>query len=98
MTVSPTPIDAVAPRGGWDHPLFDLENLYRAYRQCRRRQRNTHNALVFERRLEENLVALRDALVRGTYRPVAGCRSGTTRASSVPTSTSMRWTSSSSTS
>ncbi len=70
MTVSPTPIDAVAPRGGWsDHPLFGLENLYRAYRQCRRRKRNTHNALVFERRLEENLVALRDALQRGTYRP-----------------------------
>ena len=36
MTVSPTPIDTVAPRGGWpDHPLFGLENLYRAYRPDR---------------------------------------------------------------
>ena len=58
------------PRGGWPgHPLFGLENLYRAYRQCRRRKRNTHNALVFERALEDNLVALRDKLERGTYRP-----------------------------
>ena len=35
MTVPPTPIDIVAPREGWPgHPLFSLENLYRAYRQC----------------------------------------------------------------
>lgn len=70
MTVPPTPIDGVCPREGWPgHPLFGLENLYRAYRQCRRRKRNTHNALVFERALEENLVALHEELERGTYRP-----------------------------
>jgi len=58
------------PPAGWPgHPLFSLENLYRAYRQCRRRKRNTHNALAFEQHLEANLVALHHALERGTYRP-----------------------------
>jgi hypothetical protein len=70
VTVPPPPVDIRVPSGGWpEHPLFRLENLYRAYRQCRRRKRNTHNALVFERALEDNLVALRDKLRRGTYRP-----------------------------
>ncbi|MCP3981466.1 MAG: hypothetical protein GY716_19380, partial [bacterium] len=70
MTVPPTPIDIVAPRESWPgHPLFSLENLYRAYRQCRRRKRNTHNALFFERRLEDNLLDLHEKLERGTYRP-----------------------------
>lgn len=70
MTVPPTPIDTALRCEGWPgHPLFGLENLYRAYRHCRRRKRNTHNALVFERALEENLVTLREKLERGTYRP-----------------------------
>ena len=70
MTVSPTPIDTAAPHGSWPgHSLLSLENLYRTYRQCRRGKRNTQNALLFERRLEENLIALRDSLQRGTYRP-----------------------------
>ena len=49
--------------------LFSLENLYRAYRRCRRRKRNTVNALRFEQNLEENLVALHEELSAGTYRP-----------------------------
>lgn len=49
--------------------LFSLENLYRAYRRCRRRKRNTLNALRFEQNLEENLVALHEELTAGTYRP-----------------------------
>ena len=70
MTVPPTPIEPVVPRQGWPGPpLFSLENLYRAYRQCRRRKRNTHNALVFERRLEDNLLDLHERLERGTYQP-----------------------------
>jgi RNA-directed DNA polymerase len=70
MTVPPTPIGTVSSREGWPgHPLFSLENVYRAYRQCRRRKRNTHNALVFERRLEDNLLDLHEQLERGTYRP-----------------------------
>jgi hypothetical protein len=56
--------------GPWrGHPLFSLESLYRAYRQCRRRKRHTHNALAFERDLEANLLALHEALERGTYIP-----------------------------
>jgi hypothetical protein len=38
------------------HSLFSLENIYRAYRQCRRRKRNTYNALIFEQNLEENIL------------------------------------------
>jgi hypothetical protein len=49
--------------------LFSLEDLYRAYRRCRRRKRNTLNALRFEQDLEENLVALHEELTAGTYRP-----------------------------
>lgn len=51
------------------HPLFSLENLYRAYRKCRRRKRTTLNALAFEWALETNLVELHEELESGTYRP-----------------------------
>lgn len=37
-------------------PLFSLDNLYRAYRQCRRRKRSTHNAMDFESDPRGNLV------------------------------------------
>ena len=52
-----------------DHPLFSLENIYRAYHRCRRRKRTTHNAMVFEYDLEENLLALQDELNSRRYRP-----------------------------
>jgi hypothetical protein len=52
-----------------NHPLFSMENLYRAYRRCRRHKRGTINALRFEQNLEENLVALHQELTAGTYRP-----------------------------
>jgi len=52
-----------------DHSLFSMENLYRAYRRCRRHKRGTINALRFEQNLEENLVALHEDLSSGTYRP-----------------------------
>lgn len=62
----------VPPPGGWKgHPLFSLENVYRAYRQCRRRKRNTWNAMQFESRLEDELVALHEELESGMYRPGA---------------------------
>ncbi len=51
------------------HPLFSLENIYHAYRQCRRHKRNTINALRFEQHLEENIVALHEELSNGTYQP-----------------------------
>lgn len=70
MVASPPLIDSSPPEGGWPgHPLFCFENLYRAYRKCRRHKRGTHNALRFERRLEENLVALHRELDSGSYRP-----------------------------
>lgn len=50
-------------------PLFSLENLYRQYLRCRRHKRNTHNALRFEARLEDNLVRLREELKGRTYHP-----------------------------
>jgi hypothetical protein len=50
-------------------PLLSLENIYRAYRQCRRRKRNTCNALAFEQNLEENLLDLHAALNSRRYTP-----------------------------
>ena len=49
--------------------LFSFENLYLQYLACRRNKRNTLNALEFEARQEENLLALREALVARTYAP-----------------------------
>ncbi len=51
------------------HSLFSLDNLYHAYRQCRRRKRNTHNALAFEQDLEAHLLELHQQLTRATYSP-----------------------------
>ena len=49
------PIEIAPPTGGFPgQPLFSLENILRAYRNCRTRKRRTHNAMAFERRLEEN--------------------------------------------
>lgn len=48
---------------------FSLENLHRQYLRCRRHKRNTHNALRFEVRLEENLVRLQQELEGRTYHP-----------------------------
>ena len=50
-------------------PLFDPEALYHAYRQCRKRKRNTAQALEFELNLEANLFALSDELNARTYTP-----------------------------
>ena len=49
------------------HPLFTLENIYRAYCQCRKHKRGTVNAMKFEQNLEENLVALHEKLTSGRY-------------------------------
>ena len=52
-------------------PCCDVtpEELFLAYYHCRRRKRNTTNALVFERRLERNLLDLYYELHAGAYRP-----------------------------
>lgn len=49
--------------------MFSFENIYRQYLLCRRNKRNTLNALRFEARQEENLLALKEALETRTYRP-----------------------------
>ena len=51
------------------HPLFSLGNVYRAWRACRRRKRNTAGAIGFEARLENELVALHEELESGTWEP-----------------------------
>ena len=51
------------------HPLFTTENIYRAYRRCRKNKRRTVNAMRFEQNMEENFVALHEELTTGTYRP-----------------------------
>ncbi len=45
------------------------ENLYRQYHHCRRNKRNTINALRFEAEQEQNLLALREALIDRSYKP-----------------------------
>ena len=44
-----------------------FEKLVRAYFDCRRRKRNTYNALRFEFLLERNLTELYDELLSGNY-------------------------------
>lgn len=48
---------------------LSLANLYRQYYRCRKNKRNTINALRFEAQQEKNLIALRDALINGSYQP-----------------------------
>ena len=46
-----------------------LKDLYRAYKDARKNKRGRAYQLKFEFNLEENLVALRDELMNGTYKP-----------------------------
>jgi len=47
--------------------LFTYKNLYNAYLDCRKRKRNTANALKFEQNLEVNLFQLLDDLQNRKY-------------------------------
>lgn len=49
--------------------LFTFENLYKAYLDCRKRKRNTINALRFEQNLEDNLWGLFEDLNKHVYEP-----------------------------
>lgn len=49
--------------------LFTFENLYRAYLDCRKRKRNTINAIRFEADLENNLLGLLSELKQRIYAP-----------------------------
>ena len=44
-----------------------FEKLTKAYVDCRKRKRNTNNALDFEFELEDNLAKLYDELISGEY-------------------------------
>ena len=49
--------------------IFTLENIYKAYLDCRENKRKTANALKFEYDLENNLLKLQKELASGTYQP-----------------------------
>lgn len=70
MKVPPLLNPLLSTQPDWQgHPLFTLERIYHAYRQCRHRKRGTSNALFFEQNLEENLLALHQELNSGSYKP-----------------------------
>jgi len=49
--------------------MFCFEEIYKAYLKCRKRKRNTLNALVFEQNLIENICNLETSLNNYTYTP-----------------------------
>ncbi|MEA2049891.1 MAG: reverse transcriptase/maturase family protein [Campylobacterota bacterium] len=49
--------------------MYRFEELYKAYLSCRKRKRNTINALKFEQNLIENLINLETSLNNYTYTP-----------------------------
>ena len=53
--------------GAWD--LFSFRNIYQCYLNCRRKKRNTANALRFEMNLEDNICKLEMELKTRTYQP-----------------------------
>jgi len=48
---------------------FSIEELLKAYLNCRKNKRNTVNQIKFEINLEENLYSLYKSLNKGTYYP-----------------------------
>ena len=48
--------------------IFTLERLHSAYNDCKKGKKNTHNALVFEMKREENLVKLLHELRSREYK------------------------------
>lgn len=49
--------------------LPSVSDLFQAYYDCRKTKRNTWNALIFEERLERNLMDLWHELISGEYQP-----------------------------
>lgn len=49
--------------------IFSFQNLYYAYRNCRKHKSNTINAIIFESNLESNLLMLEKELENKTYKP-----------------------------
>ncbi|HOX55185.1 MAG TPA: reverse transcriptase/maturase family protein [Candidatus Omnitrophota bacterium] len=54
---------------GLQESIFSFENIYQRYLNCRRKKRNTFNALRFEINAEENLFKLERELKDKTYHP-----------------------------
>lgn len=58
------------PAGFFAEPAFiPLEDVFRAYMDCRRNKRNSSSALSFEVNYEQNCVELWEEINNGTYRP-----------------------------
>ena len=49
--------------------MFTFKEIYKAYIECRRRKRNTINALHYEANLIDNLCNLETLLNQGAYKP-----------------------------
>lgn len=49
-------------------PDFTIEDLYKAYYECRKRKRSSHSAMEFEYDLESNMRRLYDDLKSGRYK------------------------------
>jgi retron-type reverse transcriptase len=49
--------------------IFSFKNIYQCYLDCRRKKRNTYNALRFEINAEENILKLEHELEGRTYHP-----------------------------
>jgi RNA-directed DNA polymerase len=58
--------DRCAPASG---SIFSYRNIYQRYLDCRRKKRNTFNALQFEVNAEENLIKLERELKERKYHP-----------------------------
>jgi retron-type reverse transcriptase len=57
------------PASGLKTSIFSFKNIYRCYLDCRRKKRNTYNALRFEINAEENIFKLEQELKNRTYHP-----------------------------
>ena len=64
-TIRPIPIMFVV----YAKIMFNFKEIYEAYLQCRKRKRNTINALHYEANLIENLCNLETLLNKGAYKP-----------------------------
>ena len=58
-----------APASGSKTSIFSFRNIYQCYLDCRRKKRNTYNALRFEINAEENILKLEKELKDHSYRP-----------------------------
>lgn len=59
--------------------IFSFRNIYERYLDCRRKKRNTFNALEFETNLEENLIKLERELKEKKYHPSRSLLFATTK-------------------